>query len=152
MKAITIWQPWATLLAIQAKHHETRSWKTDYRGPIAIHASRKWNAQLGNAFIDAHDTLTKAKFTPAPALASVGERTVGETLGKILAVGELIDCVSGNDPTQFSELDRAFGNYGPGRFAWRIGNVRLIVPVPFLGSQGLWNVPQHIIDNEFTYL
>lgn len=41
MKAITLWQPWASLIAIGAKKYETRSWKTNYRGPIAIHAAKK---------------------------------------------------------------------------------------------------------------
>ena len=39
MKAISLLQPWATLVSIGAKRVETRSWRTDYRGPIAIHAS-----------------------------------------------------------------------------------------------------------------
>ena len=39
MKAITIWQPWATLLPLGVKLYETRSWATSYRGPIAIHAA-----------------------------------------------------------------------------------------------------------------
>ncbi len=41
MKAITLWQPWASLLACGAKIYETRSWATNYRGPIAIHAAAK---------------------------------------------------------------------------------------------------------------
>lgn len=39
MKAITIWQPWASLWACGAKKFETRGWATSYRGPIAIHAA-----------------------------------------------------------------------------------------------------------------
>lgn len=39
MKAITLWQPWASLIALGAKTIETRSWQTSYRGPIAIHAA-----------------------------------------------------------------------------------------------------------------
>ena len=38
MKALTLYQPWATLVAIGAKKIETRSWPTKYRGTIAIHA------------------------------------------------------------------------------------------------------------------
>jgi hypothetical protein len=40
MKAITLTQPWATLVAIGAKKIETRSWATAYRGPLAIHAAK----------------------------------------------------------------------------------------------------------------
>ena len=41
MKALTIWQPWASLLVSGQKKYETRSWATDYRGPIAIHAAMR---------------------------------------------------------------------------------------------------------------
>ena len=41
VKAITIWQPWASLVAVGAKTMETRSWPTKYRGPIAIHAAQR---------------------------------------------------------------------------------------------------------------
>ena len=41
MKALTIWQPWASLIARSVKQYETRSWATQYRGPIAIHAAMK---------------------------------------------------------------------------------------------------------------
>lgn len=40
MKALTVHQPWATLIAIGAKRLETRSWSTSYRGPLAIHAAK----------------------------------------------------------------------------------------------------------------
>ncbi len=41
MKALTIWQPWASLIACGVKKYETRSWPTKYRGPIAIHSALK---------------------------------------------------------------------------------------------------------------
>lgn len=40
MKGITLWQPWASAIACGVKTHETRSWKTRFRGPIAIHAAK----------------------------------------------------------------------------------------------------------------
>jgi hypothetical protein len=48
MKAITIWQPWASLKACGAKEFETRSWATSYRGPIAIHAAAKKPPKQGD--------------------------------------------------------------------------------------------------------
>lgn len=41
MKVITLWQPWASLVAIREKTIETRSWETRYRGPLAIHAAAR---------------------------------------------------------------------------------------------------------------
>lgn len=40
MKALTLWQPWASLWAHQLKINETRSWATTYSGPLAVHAAK----------------------------------------------------------------------------------------------------------------
>jgi len=45
MKALTLTQPWASLMALQSKTIETRSWYTAYRGELVIHAAKgfpKW--------------------------------------------------------------------------------------------------------------
>jgi len=44
MKALTLWQPWASLVATGAKRIETRSCVTKYRGPLAIHAAKEVGA------------------------------------------------------------------------------------------------------------
>ena len=41
MRALTLHQPWASLIANGVKTIETRSWSTNYRGPLAIHAGMK---------------------------------------------------------------------------------------------------------------
>jgi activating signal cointegrator 1 len=43
VKALTLTQPWASLVAIGAKQIETRTWSTRYRGRVAIHAARRWS-------------------------------------------------------------------------------------------------------------
>lgn len=40
MKVLTLTQPWATLVVIGIKEIETRSWKTNHRGQLGIHAAR----------------------------------------------------------------------------------------------------------------
>lgn len=47
MKALTIRQPWASLIAHGVKTIETRSWSTKYRGPLAIHAGHRWDVGWG---------------------------------------------------------------------------------------------------------
>jgi hypothetical protein len=42
MKVLTFTQPWATLVAIGAKRIETRSWYTNYRGPLAFTRRRRF--------------------------------------------------------------------------------------------------------------
>src|SRR5262245_40368428 len=51
MKALTIRQPYASLIALGAKHYETRTWTTDYRGPLLIHAARSFD-NLGLAYLE----------------------------------------------------------------------------------------------------
>ena len=42
MRALTLTQPWASLIALLLKTYETRSWRTaTTRGPLLIHASRE---------------------------------------------------------------------------------------------------------------
>ena len=40
MKALSLWQPWASLMAVGAKHNETRDWPTRYKGELAICAAK----------------------------------------------------------------------------------------------------------------
>jgi hypothetical protein len=144
MRVITIWQPYATLLAIQAKKHETRSWYTSYRGPIAIHASVKWDKSLAEAFIKSSELLVEHDWTPDPLLAEIGAMKMGDTLGKILAVGRLNDCVPADLPETFGTIDRELGLFGPGRWAWRISDMRLVKPLAIRGQLGLWSLPPEI--------
>jgi hypothetical protein len=46
MKAVTIHEPWATLLVTAEKAHETRSWQTSHRGSIAIHVAGKFTDDM----------------------------------------------------------------------------------------------------------
>ena len=41
MKVLSLWQPWASLVAFGRKRIETRSWSTSYRGPLMIHAAKR---------------------------------------------------------------------------------------------------------------
>ncbi len=49
MKLITLWQPWASAMSLSMKRIETRSWGTDYRGPLAIHAALTWGRSCKEA-------------------------------------------------------------------------------------------------------
>lgn len=134
MKAISLHQPWATLVAIQAKQYETRSWYTSYRGPLIIHAAKRYDegAQRGpdrthfiKAFLDAGITHYSSQIP----------------LGAYLCIVDLVNVVTTESVVNsLSEQEKAFGNYLPGRFAWKLENVRTFPePVPARGFQGLWN-------------
>lgn len=142
MKAITILQPWASLIACGAKKIETRRWATKYRGQIAIHAGKS------DKFRDL--------WADEPFYSVLVNEVSTYRLGHVIAVAELIDCVlmvSGTtDGTITNKLlkvilangeiitgkELEFGHYGPDRYAWILTNVRQIEPVPAKGMQRLW--------------
>lgn len=137
---LSLWQPWATLMAIGAKRIETRSWGTHYRGPLAIHAAKRW---------DSFTRLTALRSPFVDELRDVGyEERLREVpflpLGSIVAVVDLIDVGPiGDLPPDYPES--AFGDYTPGRFAWVTENEREIVPVPWRGRQRLFNIPASVL-------
>jgi len=130
MKALTLTQPWASLVAISAKKIETRSWSTTYRGPLAIHAAKGWTRED-------RELIFEEPFQEYLRLA--GFRSPADfPLGAVLAIVDLVGC----DLIRYAippEPERSFGNYEVGRSAWKMANLRrLLVPVPAKGALGLW--------------
>lgn len=133
MKALTLTQPWATLVAIGAKKIETRSWNTNYRGPLAIHAAKGgYNDDLFLMKIEPFYTeLTKAGITSR----------LGLPLGGVLAICELVrvDHIKENYEKYITYNERSFGDYTPGRFAWILENITALnKPIAAKGALGLW--------------
>ena len=130
MKAITLTQPWATLVAIGAKRIETRSWRTSHRGPLAIHAAKgmpDW----------AKDICNEEPFRSVLLAAGIAG-VCDLPRGCVIATASLIGCLT-TEQSFPSEQEEAFGDYGPGRFAWWLDNVvPLPAPIPAKGSLGLW--------------
>jgi hypothetical protein len=160
MKALTIIQPWATLAAICAKHIETRSWPTNYRGPLAIHAAKGFPAWAQHMLFD---DVFGAAFEAAFEKAGIGKNIGGGIfayeplpLGRIIATCDLVE-VSGpislttawygcrehwknKHCFSLTEQERAFGDYSEGRYMWLLENVKLLPePIPARGAQGLWD-------------
>lgn len=131
VKALSLWQPWASLIAVGAKKIETRHWSTSHRGPLAIHAAK-----------------TRAGFESAVSIRSEYLQLCGYCYdaemptGVLLCVVDLVDCVSTENLVgKISEQERAFGNYQVGRFGWIMENVRVLpTPVAYRGRQGIFSV------------
>ena len=145
MRALTLTQPWATLVAIGAKSIETRSWYVgrDPRGvgaqalgwPIAIHAAKGFPA-------GAKAACGKEPFASALIKAGYGKYGSLPT-GAVIATAVLLHCVTVEHleraPHILTPTERAFGDYSPGRYAWRFWNVKpLPEPIPARGALGLW--------------
>jgi len=152
MKCLSLWQPWATLIAIGAKSIETRSWYTRHRGPLLIHASKRQDK-------DSLELCLEEPFRSA--LAAGGLTKIGDLpFGQIVAVGDLVGCYHCHEcgmgygpPPQCSipESERPFGNFTPGRFGWVLRNVRRFpTPISYTGHQGLFNVPDDIVAEQLA--
>ncbi len=135
MKALTLTQPWAQLVVEGHKEYETRSWLTHYRGWLAIHAGKDFPRRCQSLLWD-DGPIVEALNRPPNELPR----------GAIVGVVTLLGCVK-TDTACVSETERAFGNWGTGRYAWVFEDpFWLASPIPAKGSLGLWGVPAALED------
>jgi hypothetical protein len=114
--ALTIKQPYATLIARGLKNIENRSWTTTYRGPLLIHAGRQW----------ADDRLPVDLWMPSRDLF---------TYGAVIGTVELMDVID-DHTSPWAE---------PGWKHWVLEDAQLWeTPVPLRGQMGLWYPGQAI--------
>ncbi len=159
-KALTILEPWASLIACGAKKVETRSWPTKYRGTIAIHTglSQKYYAlQQEEPFASVLEQFSKVVDIGGAVEAEYEDRIELE-YGKVIAIAEVVDCsemisctldnvnnghklikVTLKNGQEITGNELAFGDYTLGRYAWELANVRRIEPIPAKGLQRIWN-------------
>ena len=148
IKCLTLFQPWASLVALGAKHIETRSWRTWYRGPLLIHAARafpRWARDLCKQDPFATILLAAGYAHPLSGLVDTGQLP----LGVVVAACNLKHCVRIGTPgiaLPPSEPERSFGDYSPGRYAWILSDIRpLPTPITARGSMGLWEPDQTVL-------
>jgi hypothetical protein len=135
MKAITLWQPWASLLAKGPKKYETRSWKTNHRGWVAIHAAQRFDP-----------LVTNACYLFERELLEIGLSPLEVPRGVVVGVGKLSSIVYCSDALRASslipDLDtvEAYGDYSSGRFAWVFTEmIPVDPPIAAIGRQGIWS-------------
>lgn len=133
MKAISLWQPWASLWILNRKANETRHWATNHRGPLLVHAAKKICTDL------------------EPDLVEILVSQFGANWAKALPRGALIGVceLTGCEPTALypaSSEEQAQGNYTPGRYAWTAQNKHAFSePIPYRGFQALFDVPAELV-------
>lgn len=134
MKAITLYQPYASLLIWREKRIETRSWKHSYRGELAIHAGAtfpKWAKEL--CYTEPFKSVLMLHGITSPE-----QLPLAAVLGKtqLVAMVEMTpETIGGLTPNEL-----AFGDYTLGRFMWvTTGSKEYVTPIPAKGKQGLWN-------------
>ena len=163
MKALTVMQPWAALIAVGAKRFETRSWDAHYRGPLAIHAGKKDGTGLlsneelsaavkalkGTRYEVAHDRLGGGFDYDFPYGAVIATAVLVDRLrvenvwvspgDGVPAFMDVFAC-RGNKRFRISGDELLFGDFSRGRFAWELEDVKVLdEPVFVRGRVGLWD-------------
>lgn len=125
MKALTLLNPWASLIAYRSKRVENRTWKppqTIIGQRIAIHAGKgndpnvdEWLAQV---FPDMQPLQPNERIASAIVCTAIVDSVIEHTT---------------TDPWQ------AIGAYG-----WKLRDVETFTPIPCKGALGLWTVPHEI--------
>ena len=147
LPAVTLWQPYAELVAARVKRYETRTWAPPAETigrRLAVHAAAK-NPRSGQHAIDA---------APATALVDPHRRSNLE-LGAVVATATLSGAweirkaheredgttvIIGDDITDI--VPTSTGDYTPGRWVWHLTLVdRLDDPIYRRGGQRIWYLP-----------
>lgn len=143
MKALTLTQPWAALVALGQKRIETRSWGTSYRGRLAIHAAKAFPS-------DARCLCPLEPFDDALGLETLWR-------GKIVAVGVMTECFRFGELTEGKIRQRSakgllpkheadFGDFAAGRYGFVLSEItKLETPIECRGMLSLWDVPADVV-------
>lgn len=154
MRGLSLTQPWATLVAIGAKQIETRSWRTSYRGPVAIHAALKFPKECKdliftepfNSALQRIETNSKGlKDLPRGVIIAVCDVTAVCFIDTERREDGVPSILLGGNYRIIVGKERAFGDYSNGRFAWILENLRVLKePIPCKGALSLWDVPLNV--------
>ena len=125
MKVITIREPFATLIKDKVKIYETRSWKTNYRGEIYIHAAK---ARSKASNVNTASTYLKSQENP--------EHIICKCLLK--------DCIYMDEDfineVKKNKKEYNSGRYEIGRYAWQLEVIEVLKePIYAKGQLGIWN-------------
>lgn len=145
MKAITLYQPWAMLIETGWKEVETRDWYTGYRGPLAIHASKRWSNEEKTFWY---------QVVPGIVGNEQFQKWEEPVLGRVVAICQLVACVPAAsvewkakqlkerfEPKHSWAVERRVGNYDAGRWAWILREVKPVQPyIVASGQRKLWTV------------
>lgn len=116
MKAISVIQPWAWCIVAGGKDIENRTWRTNFRGPVLIHAGKKFD-------MDAYEGLISTGEIPAHMKPEDFIR------GGIVGMAEIVGC------TEKSKSSWFMGPYG-----FMLENQKELPFMPVKGQLGFFEV------------
>lgn len=132
-KGLSIAQPWASAIAFAGKDIENRSWRTHYRGPLAIHASGTVysdDLELRRRTVRGGEKRTMLDWINRGRKRHGLEPEDADSIvfSHIVAIAMLVDCVEKSSSAWFG-----------GEWGWVIQGVVPIEPVPWVGGLGIWD-------------
>jgi hypothetical protein len=138
-RAISLWQPWALAWLLPGvKEFETRHWYCGHRGPLLIHAAKKKDGEV-------RDFMNSAALREIRKIhhLELEDFHFGALIGRV----DLIGCSKVEDLPAPSEMEDRWGNWAPGRFAWKRGPNPVIFahPIQYRGMQGIFSVPDEVV-------
>jgi hypothetical protein len=138
MKAISLWQPWASLWCSERKVHETRHWPTSHRGWLVVHAAKKFVKDID----------------PGEPLREILDDEFGGHWAMDLPTGALVGMVNivGCVRTEAMPLghqstdDYHCGDFSEGRYGWKRAAFHVFDrAIPFRGQQGMFEIPNDLL-------
>ncbi len=123
VRVLTWKEPFATLML--AGKIETRTWNTNYRGLVLIHAAQKAYTEMQMIGISGERQTQNALVT----LNGMGVR---ENPGHIIEIGRLVDCRK----MEKADEDACFVMFNESLYCHIYEDVQPIIPIPHKGKQG----------------
>lgn len=137
VKAITLYQPYASLIIAGKKRFETRTWGSDYEGLLVIHAGKMLEVDSGNRVFMYHLLASLPDYRKLPLGAALGVVWKGK-------------CFKGRSVIPYiDEREKCFGGFeGEDRVAWELFYPTAFdAPIPMRGDRGLWDYPLKLPEN-----
>jgi hypothetical protein len=157
MKAISLWEPWASLIRTGAKTWETRAWPTEYRGRLLICA-----AKGGLPRTEVRELIWMKLFQcglrplvgkpichDSESIRSIHVDLCDLNFGMAVALVEILDCWRTEDvdiELDSTGMEKHYGDFSPNRYAWELKLIDgSFPPFPITGKQGFFTVPDEAI-------
>ncbi len=128
MKALSFWQPWGWLVVEGLKDVDNRPKPTKHRGPLLVHASKRWDSAGWNWL---YVSACKGRI---PAIGYPGRHDERIVYGALIGMVDVVDCVTQHPSPWFC---------GPNGLVVK-NPVKFEKPFPYKGQLGLFDVPDEL--------
>lgn len=157
MKALTLHEPWASLIASGAKAYETRDWAPPgwlVGQTIAIHAGKADPMKLSTADLGGSTAveamlrglkLQRMDALPLGCIVCTAKLAgIYWSQGATMTPHGTMQIDTGDGTIELRPGEEYFGSYGAGRCLWHLVEIRRVAPPkPARGMQKLWDWKEH---------